>query len=464
MPICLPSFAGTTAPASGGGAFTNQYSVSFDGSDDYMSISDADIFSMGNGSGTDNAFSISAWFNADDISAFYFATKDASGNREWSFRTVSSQLHFFAFGTGGGYIGRKYSTNLSTGQWYHAVVTYDASKASSGIKLYLNGTRADDADYASGTFTASKNTSTEVRVGGLEIGPAYSNGKVDEVAIFNTELSSSDITAIYNSGLPGDLTSLSPVGWWRMGDNDGGTGTTITDQGSGGNDGTLVNGPTFSTDVPRALFSSYSVSFDGSDDYMDVGNITAVNSVANASYSFWYKTSATGVVGLLGGGIGTSAYHWSGGTMYVHSWISASAHAISIPTLGVWHHIVNTFEASGSKLYVDGSLQSTVDHGDTTAASAGNNFAVGKVPHYNILSGQKLIDEVAFFTSTLSASDVTAIYNSGVPGDLTSYSPVGWWRMGDNDGGTGTTITDQGSGGNNGTLTNGPTFSTTVPS
>ena len=82
--------------------------------------------------------------------------------------------------------------------------------------------------------------------------------------------------------------------------------------------------------------------------------------------------------------------------------------------------------------------------------------------HFRTAEG--LIDEVAIFNSALSASDITAIYNSGTPDDLSSYSPVGWWRMGDNDGGTGTTITDQGSGGNDGTLTNGPTFSTTVPS
>lgn len=228
----------------------NTYSVDFDGTNNYMSISDADIFSMGNGSGTDNAFSISGWFNADSIGTFYIATKDASGAREWAFRTVSSQLHFFAFGTGGGYIGRKYGTNLNAGQWYHAVVTYDASKASSGIKLYLNGTRVDDADYASGTFTASKNTTAEVRVAGLQVNDTYANGKVDELSIFNTELSASDVTAIYNSGSPDYLSSYSPVGWWRMGDNDSGTGTTITDQGSGGNNGTLVNGPTFSTTVP----------------------------------------------------------------------------------------------------------------------------------------------------------------------------------------------------------------------
>ena len=54
--------------------------------------------------------------------------------------------------------------------------------------------------------------------------------------------------------------------------------------------------------------------------------------------------------------------------------------------------------------------------------------------------------------------------NNGTPANITSLNPPGRWRMGDNDSGTGTTITDQGSGGNNETLTNGPTFSTTIPS
>ena len=228
----------------------NQYSVSFDASDDYMSIPDADIFSLGNGSGTDNAFSISGWFNADNIHTNYIATKDYSTDREWAFRTVTNQLHFFAFGTGGGYIGRKYTTNLSGGQWYHAVVTYDGSKASSGIKLYLDGSRVDDADYAGGTYTAAVNTSEEIRVSALHRNNTYSGGKVDELSFFNTELSASDVTSIYNSGSPADISSLNPVGWWRMGDNNGASGTTITDQGSGGNNGTLTNGPTFSTSVP----------------------------------------------------------------------------------------------------------------------------------------------------------------------------------------------------------------------
>ena len=108
-----------------------------------------------------------------------------------------------------------------------------------------NGSAVDNADYASGTYTASRNSGTLIRVGAVESNNTYSNGKMDEVAIFNTELSSANVSAIYNSGKPSTLSGYNPVGWWRMGDNDGGIGTTITDQGTGGNNGTLTNGPTF---------------------------------------------------------------------------------------------------------------------------------------------------------------------------------------------------------------------------
>ena len=44
------------------------------------------------------------------------------------------------------------------------------------------------------------------------------------------------------------LLICSPVSWWRCGDGD--TSPTLTDNGSGGNDGTMTNFSTFSTDVP----------------------------------------------------------------------------------------------------------------------------------------------------------------------------------------------------------------------
>jgi hypothetical protein len=107
----------------------------------------------------------------------------------------------------------------------------------------------------------------------------------------------------------------------------------------------------------------------------------------------------------------------------------------------------------------------------TFAGGTGTMTTVGFVP----FSG--LIDEFSAFDSVLSNTEITAIYNSGVPADISSLSPVGWWRMGDGSGDTdsggGTpantdtigTVVNQGSASNaNGTGTNGPTFSTNVPS
>ena len=63
------------------------------------------------------------------------------------------------------------------------------------------------------------------------------------MAIWDSALSSANVTDIYGGGTPVDLgvdgLNLSPVGWWRMGDGD--TYDILTDHGEGGNDGTMKN-------------------------------------------------------------------------------------------------------------------------------------------------------------------------------------------------------------------------------
>jgi len=143
-----------------------------------------------------------------------------------------------------------YKTNgaigtISVGTWYHFAVT---TNGTSTLKLYVNGVEKGAGaplTYGSSWSNFNAPSSLPLDIGARTSNNQYGNQLMDEVAIFGSELSASDITAIYNSGVPDDLSSYSPVGWWRMGDNDGGTGTTVTDQGSGGNDGTLTNGPTF---------------------------------------------------------------------------------------------------------------------------------------------------------------------------------------------------------------------------
>lgn len=232
----------------------NRYSVDFDGIDDYMSVPDSNDLSFGNAS-TDSAFSISAWIKNDSIGATQRIVTKASSTSSIEYMFTingSNQLGLYLYdGSSGNRIGATTNVALSSGVWYHVVATYDGNGANTGINLYVDtntGTRSLDS---AGSYVAMHNTSDPVRVGSLSYTSQYFDGKIDGVAIFNYELSAANVSTIYNSGEVGDISSLSPVAHWRMGDNDGGTGTTITNQGSAsGIDGTLTNGPTFSTDVP----------------------------------------------------------------------------------------------------------------------------------------------------------------------------------------------------------------------
>ena len=142
---------------------------------------------------------------------------------------------------------RSSSGVVSSDTWYHLVSTYNGvggTNADLGIKLYLNGVQVDNVSSNNNNYVAMQNTSQDFRIG------VDTDGNVDEVAIFDSELSASDVTSIYNSGVPNNLNDLStpPLSWWRCGDGD--TSPTLTDNGSGGNNGTMTNFSTFSTDVP----------------------------------------------------------------------------------------------------------------------------------------------------------------------------------------------------------------------
>ena len=175
-------------------------SLSFDGTDNYIEVADADNLSFGNGV-TDSPFSISTWVNMTDATRFRIVSKYDS-NFEYLFSTGSADTIVFNCydNSTSARIGRLYSTALTSfqGSWIHLVATYSGNGSSSGLKIYLNGSRIDNTDNNSGSYTAMENTTAP-----LEIGKAttnYANGLIDEVAIFDVELSQSDITSIYNNG------------------------------------------------------------------------------------------------------------------------------------------------------------------------------------------------------------------------------------------------------------------------
>lgn len=230
--------------------------------------------------------------------------------------------------------------------------------------------------------------------------------------------------------------------------------------------------------------NTYSVEFDGTNDYVDTGDkFDFMQQTMNFTVSAWIKlqnyTQASNqyILHTTDSGSRIGFMLWfdnRSNTKYLRSRIcpSSSVSAFAQKTNAIsdnnWHHVAVTCAQGGSiRLYVDGSELNSSSAPSTTTATAMHNFIFGGALNTSgqlILPFQGNIDEVGIFNTQLSSSDITTIYNSGSPDDLSSFNPVGWYRMGDSDSGTGTTVTDQGSGGNDATLTNGPTFSTNVPS
>ena len=216
--------------------FSN-YSFELDGLDDYIDCGDSDDFSFGDGA-TDSPFTISAWIKMDSTSGFRIFNKSLGATSEYQFGTGGGgtlQLYLFDNTSNFIYRARVYTTVLSTGQWYHVATTYSGvggTNAQDGIKIYVDGVRVDDSSVSGGTYVAMGNKTTPLYIGKLD--SSYANGSVDEVSVFDSELSASEVMDIYNGG-----TSSGAIAHYKMGEEatfSGGVWTVPDAVGS--NDGT----------------------------------------------------------------------------------------------------------------------------------------------------------------------------------------------------------------------------------
>ena len=458
-------------------AFTNTKSIALDGVDDFVSTG------LNLSYTTYPNVSFSCWIKMDKASLNTFTLYSPTGAYVQAFPN-SSPIRILTNGTkqafvsiqGSGGTTVQSTTDLSDGNWHNIVQTarYEATGTVNNVyvdsvkeitdKLFLSYSQIT-GDF----FVGARNSTTQFFVGGI-----------DEVAVFDSELSQSDITAIYGTGVPTSLATYNPLLWYRCGDGD--TAPTLTDNGSGGNNGTMQNFSTFSSDVPVELFSRKSIALDGVDDYVDCGNDSSLNLTSQITWSAWVKFNALnnavnyGIVSNFDPNQGfkyTFIYYPSttSSSRKLRLRINSSSGSLSgyyDTSIDLsddqWHHVAFSFDgttnANGIKVYVDG-----VNVNSFTASNAGIFSSSGStlIGAYQTASwfANANIDEVSLYNTELSASDITSIYNSGAPNDISSLSPVSWWRCGDGD--TSPTLTDNGSGGNNGTMTNFTTFSTDVP-
>ena len=227
-----------------GAVYENRWGASFDGTGDFVDCGNISVLSNA------SSLTISGWFKFNTLDTLCLTSGSSLSNRIYFYVTGTGSLSIYFDGLN----PMTSSINLSTSQWYHLALIKDGN-GSNNLKLFINGSLSDGA---TGSFTSAtgSNAGDNLWIGSAS---AYTglplDGLADEVAVWGSALSNSDVVAIYNSGTPTDLSSLTPTGYWRMGDDSNDTATsggsiaTITDSSGNGNDAvqaTASKQPTFS--------------------------------------------------------------------------------------------------------------------------------------------------------------------------------------------------------------------------
>ncbi|MHC4920234.1 MAG: LamG domain-containing protein, partial [Planctomycetota bacterium] len=164
----------------------------FDGTGDYIAVADHDDLTFAN-AGVDSAFSVSAWIRGDTGSAMIVDKYTSSDG--WEFYIDGGRLTF-DLNTATGWIGER-TTAVVSGAWQHVAATYDGSKATTGIKLYIDGVLQATTTIGDAVYDGMSNSTTEVEIGAYDGGGNSwdFNGQIDEVRLGSTERSADWINA-----------------------------------------------------------------------------------------------------------------------------------------------------------------------------------------------------------------------------------------------------------------------------
>lgn len=217
--IYANSWAGATDIV-GTPPFTNQYSLLFDGVDEYAKGSTT--FSELDGT---NKFTLSMWIKPTNLTTsrilFHIPRNTTQNNSQvLVFLRNTGQLDI-SVSTASSFC-RSNTSAITAGNWHHVLICFDLSQATQANKIrpFVNG--VDVYNTANALGTTFPTSSGEIWVGEEANGYiAPFLGNIDEVAIWGTDQRSNAAT-IYNSGVPFNLSTLAapPTHWWRMGDND----------------------------------------------------------------------------------------------------------------------------------------------------------------------------------------------------------------------------------------------------
>mgnify|MGYP003631753403 CR=1 FL=1 len=280
---------------------------------------------------------------------------------------------------------------ITLNQWNHIAVTVDYTSA----KIYINN---GSPETASNIITSFSNTETTYIGYSLDVDATYFTGTIDQVRIYNTALSSSNVSLLYAETSTTSSTLDYPV-----------TATALYEFSGNANDtGNTYNGT--ATNVEYAYNgAATNVNFNVQGKFGNAGEFNGssskitIPSISPKSISMWVNVSSTsGIDALMGHDSITSNFiYWNTGDLRVGSTIFTNFAKVA----NQWVHIALVESGSNIICYNNGTPIQTLS---------------GSLGTYNLIGGRTAgtpqyttgkIDQVRIFDSALNASQVTQLYN-----------------------------------------------------
>ena len=318
------------------------------------------------------------------------------------------------------------------GNWHNFVLSINGTS----VKLYADGASTPILDTTSSVAfgTAGVTPLTIGAPGSAWAASYFWTGDIDQVRIFNKEISSSEVTTLYNETknttntlqILGDTSCIATYTFdgssTDLSGNYSGTDTNIlykydgtptnVDFGVGGKSlySARFNGSSSRIALPKLTGLTADVSVSG---WVNLGNTTTSNRIRFIEIN----TDANGYAGTL-----SIYYKPSNGEWQARSGNGTSSNSNVLThtytlTQSTWYHVCFTRDDSTNvtKFYINGSLQDTETVSVSSSYPSGATGVIGDLNYsaglnYNWLGE---IDQVRIFNKALSSSEVSKLYGNG---------------------------------------------------
>ena len=227
--------------------------------EDVMMSKPSDSLSFSNGT-NDLPFSISFWYRrTSSVTRILMSRRgstDNDGDDSWEIGySATDEKMYFILGSGDflNAISKRWSDTAGTG-FNHITITYNGSKTSEGINIYVNGSLSENQiDDPKGTYSGLIQNETRLTVFGRESESVFPwHGRLDELTFWDKELTPGEIISVKLEGDNGNsiytgekasIPSSNVLSYWKF------DGDLLDSVGT--NDGHEVQNPTLFTEAGK---------------------------------------------------------------------------------------------------------------------------------------------------------------------------------------------------------------------